>query len=97
MGKVRIGFIGTGGIASLHARQLLELSEDAEIVAIADPSKESRQRFLANFPLEGVSQFADHIAMLDGAGLDAAIICSPHTLHFRQAGGGRAPQPACTC
>ena len=27
MSKVRIGFIGTGGIAGLHARQLLALPE----------------------------------------------------------------------
>lgn len=85
MGKVRVGFIGTGGIAGLHAKQLLELSADAEIAAIADPSEESRRRFLAKFPLEQVRQYSDYVQMLDEAGLDAAIICSPHTLHFRQA------------
>ncbi|SFI38329.1 Predicted dehydrogenase [Paenibacillus sp. UNC496MF] len=86
MSNVRIGFIGTGGIAGLHAKQLQELPEDAAIVAIADPNEESRRRFLTNNPaLAQVAQFADHIEMLDGAELDAVVICSPHTLHFAQA------------
>lgn len=85
MSKVRIGFIGTGGIAGLHARQLLELQDDAEIKAVADTSQQNREKFIARFSLQGVSQYSDYQEMLKQAELDGVIICSPHTLHFQQA------------
>ncbi|RCW42243.1 Gfo/Idh/MocA family protein [Paenibacillus prosopidis] len=84
MSKVRIGMIGTGGISHLHARQLLELDE-AEITAIADPNPDSRDSFVSKFELQDVKQFDDYKEMLAQADMDAAIICSPHTLHFYQA------------
>lgn len=84
MSKVRLGMIGTGGISHLHARQLLEL-EEAEITAIADPNPASRDSFVAKFELHDVKQFDDYKEMLAQAEMDAAIICSPHTLHFHQA------------
>jgi predicted dehydrogenase len=82
--KIRIGFIGTGGISHWHARQLLEL-EEAAIVAIADPSPGSRETFIDKFRLQGIAEFGDYREMLKQAELDAAVICSPHTLHYRQA------------
>ncbi|RAP75237.1 Gfo/Idh/MocA family protein [Paenibacillus montanisoli] len=84
MNKVRIGFIGTGGIAGWHARQLLELTE-AEIKAVADTSSGNREKFLEKFSLNGVLQFSDYQEMLEQADIDAVVICSPHTLHFEQA------------
>ncbi|WP_028612247.1 Gfo/Idh/MocA family protein [Paenibacillus harenae] len=84
MSKVRIGFIGTGGISQWHARQLLELDE-AEIVAISDTNPAVRDNFVSKFELQGVKQFDDYKAMLEQGGLDAVVICSPHTLHFQQA------------
>ncbi len=85
MAKLRIGMIGTGGISHWHARQLLELKDDAEIVAIADTSAQSRDHFVSTFGLQHVKQFSDYKEMLDQTELDAAVICSPHTLHFQQA------------
>jgi predicted dehydrogenase len=84
MSRIRVGLIGTGGIAHLHARQLAELPE-AAITAYADPSEASRTKFAAAFRLEHAAAFEDAAAMLDQAELDAVVICSPHTLHFRQA------------
>lgn len=84
MCKVRIGMIGTGGISHLHARQLLEL-EEAEITAIADTNPASRDSFVSKFELQDVKQFDDYKEMLVQADMEAAIICSPHTLHFGQA------------
>jgi predicted dehydrogenase len=84
MGRIRVGIIGTGGISHWHGRQLLETGE-ADIVAIADTSKESRDKFVSRFGLDDVRQFDNHEAMLDGAELDAVVICSPHTLHFKHA------------
>ncbi|OAS85878.1 MULTISPECIES: Gfo/Idh/MocA family protein [Metabacillus] len=84
MSKIRIGFIGTGGIAHLHAGQLLEL-ENVEISAITDVSPDARERFITKYGLLNTRQFSEYHDMLEQANLDAVVICSPHTLHFQQA------------
>ncbi|QHT61533.1 Gfo/Idh/MocA family oxidoreductase [Paenibacillus lycopersici] len=85
MNAIRIGFIGTGGIAGWHARQLQELPE-ATITALADTSAASLSRFIENHGLSGVQTYSDYHELLDSGAVDAVVICSPHTLHFQQAG-----------
>lgn len=85
MGKLRFGFIGTGGISQWHGRQLLELSEEVELTALADPNAESREKFVHKFGLDGIAGYDDYREMLESEKLDAVVICSPHTLHFRHA------------
>ncbi|WP_226527460.1 Gfo/Idh/MocA family protein [Metabacillus niabensis] len=80
MKQIKLGFIGTGGIAHLHAKQMLA-EKNVEIEAIADPSAHNRELFLKTFNLLEVEQFSDHQEMLENSALDAVIICSPHTLH----------------
>ncbi|CAM4296350.1 Gfo/Idh/MocA family oxidoreductase [Paenibacillus alkaliterrae] len=65
-------------------RQLLELDE-VEIISIADTNPASRDSFVSKFELQDVKQFDDYKEMLAQADMDAAVICSPHTLHFQQA------------
>ncbi|BBH22014.1 oxidoreductase [Paenibacillus baekrokdamisoli] len=84
MDKIRIGMIGTGGIAGWHAQQLLELPE-VEITAVTDTSAVNRASFVEKYGLSEAKQFTDYKAMLEEADLDAVVICSPHTLHFQQA------------
>ncbi|NBD23326.1 Gfo/Idh/MocA family protein [Paenibacillus glycinis] len=84
MDAIRIGIIGTGGIAGWHARQLRELPE-AAITALADTSTDNRDKFIAEHGLDGVKTFTDYRDLLDSGEADAVIICSPHTLHFEQA------------
>ncbi|MCC3377403.1 Gfo/Idh/MocA family protein [Cohnella sp. REN36] len=84
MSSIRVGMIGTGGIAHWHGRQLLELTE-VEIRAIADPSEANRARFVETFGLGETAQFADYEEMLAQAELDAVVLCSPHTMHYEQA------------
>ncbi|SHM75512.1 Gfo/Idh/MocA family protein [Gracilibacillus kekensis] len=84
MEKIRIGFIGTGGMAQVHASQLLEL-DNVEISAITDVSAEAREQFISQLGLTNVKQFKEYHDMLEQAELDGVIICSPHTLHFEQA------------
>ncbi|MGP4039773.1 Gfo/Idh/MocA family protein [Gracilibacillus sp. D59] len=81
---IRIGFIGTGGMAQVHAGQLLEL-ENVEIKAITDVSTEARERFVNQAGLQDVEQFTEYRNMLEQVDLDGVVICSPHTLHFEQA------------
>ncbi|MGO4538388.1 Gfo/Idh/MocA family protein [Paenibacillus sp. 2TAB19] len=84
METIKLGFIGTGGIAHLHAGQMLALPQ-VEIAAVADPSEEASSRFISAFGLARTERYADHREMLGKGGLDAVIVCSPHTQHFEQA------------
>lgn len=85
MTKLRFGFIGTGGISHWHGTQLLELSKEVELKALADPGADSRSRFKHKFGLNETAEYDDYRIMLEQERLDAVVICSPHTMHFRQA------------
>ncbi len=85
MSQVRLGLIGSGGMARHHINVLQGVSE-AALVAITEPSEEQRQRTLERFPqLQGVPFYSDHREMLEKESLDGVLIVSPHTLHFQQA------------
>jgi len=85
MSQVRLGLIGSGGMARHHLNVLQGVSE-ATIVAITEPSEEQRARTLERFPhLQGVPFFDDHRAMLEQVEMDGVMIITPHTLHFQQA------------
>lgn len=84
MNTIRIGMIGTGNIAHTHVRRLQNI-DNVLIAAISDPSEQSRQAVKQKFNLGNVAGFSDHTAMLKQTDLDAVIISSPHTLHYRHA------------
>jgi predicted dehydrogenase len=84
MTKLRIGMIGTGGIAQWHVRQIKELDEDAVIIALADPVEANRQNVVTKYELNNVAHYDDYKSMLADANVDAVVICSPHTLHYQQ-------------
>ncbi len=82
--KIRVGFIGAGGISILHHKRF-EPIKQAEIVALNEPSAESLERFYKHCPntdkLPVYSYYKDMIKKED---LDAVVILSPHTLHYEQ-------------
>lgn len=75
--KVRIGFIGTGGIAQHHLRQLAEVPE-AQVVALCDVD-EARVRPLAE-PL-GAAVYTDGARLIADAEVDAVYFCVPPHAH----------------
>lgn len=82
--RIRIGLIGTGGIARGHASRLLNMPE-ANIVALCDPVKAQIGRLKTAIPsLKRARVFSDYRDMLDQVQLDAVEVCSPHTLHYPQ-------------
>lgn len=82
--KLRIGFIGAGGIAIGHYHQLLA-TKKADVVALNDPSPASLERFYAKCPrADKLPVYADYRDMLKKETLDAVLILSPHTLHYEQ-------------
>ena len=84
MNKVRIGFIGAGGIARAHMKRLADIPE-AVVVAFAEPSKESMARMVEAYPETAETPvFADYHDMLASVEMDAVEIHTPHTQHYQQ-------------
>ncbi len=84
MAKVRFLMIGVGGMGREHIRRLLQVPE-AEIVALADPSDAAVEEVKKRFPeLANVSVYKDYREAISQANADAAVIVSPHSMHFEQ-------------
>lgn len=77
---LRIGFIGAGGIAGTHVRELKTFA-DVEVVAAADVSPASRQKAAAEWGCQAV--FSDWREMLEKVELDAVSVCTPNSLHYQ--------------
>ena len=85
MSKIRLGLIGSGGMARHHINILQGIGE-AELVAITEPSPDQRNATTERFPnLQGAPFFDDYREMLDKVEMDGVIIVSPHTQHYQQA------------
>ena len=78
MNKVRFGIIGTGMIASLHAKALSEIPE-AEVIAAFNPQKELAERFASEHP--GVEAFSSLDDLFELKELDAVTIATPSGSH----------------
>ena len=74
---VRIGFVGTGGIANHHLRILAQLDE-AELVAFCDVAEE---KALAAASEYGGRAYSHYEALYDGEALDAVYVCLPPFAH----------------
>jgi predicted dehydrogenase len=84
MDKVRVGIIGTGGIAQGHIRRLLA-NPNAEITALCDIREQALAKTVERYPeLKEIPQFADFRDMIAAGNLDAVEICTPHTTHYEQ-------------
>jgi len=83
--KLRVGFIGAGGISHGHYIRINE-TKKAEVVALNDPSDASLERFYKHFPeSKQLPVYRDYRDMLKNEQLDGVIIQSPHCFHFDQA------------
>ncbi len=77
MNKVRLGFVGAGGIAERHFG-VLEHFDDVAIVAVADTDRDRAQRAAERF---GATVFDSGEALLAAGGIDALYICVPPFAH----------------
>ncbi len=78
---VRIGIIGSGGIAGAHAQRYKQLP-DVEIVAVADVIPGKAAEFIARWDLTGAKAFDDHRQLLE-LDLDGVSVCTPNVAHHR--------------
>ena len=74
---IRIGFLGAGGIAGHHLKQLQEMPE-VEIAAVCDTVPERARSRAQEF---GGRSYSDHRQMLDEADLHALYVCIPPFAH----------------
>ena len=77
--KLRIGFIGTGGIAGSHIKAYLQCP-DAEIVCGADLVPGKAAAFFERFEVEA-KDFTDYKEMIDTMELDAVSVCTYNASH----------------
>jgi len=82
--KVRLAFIGAGGVSVGHYQRLMA-TRKVEIAALVDPAPKSIERFHSKCAgSDQIPVFHDYKAMLDSTDLDGVLILSPHAYHFEQ-------------
>jgi myo-inositol 2-dehydrogenase/D-chiro-inositol 1-dehydrogenase len=77
---VKVGFVGTGGIAGSHLKNL-KTFEDVELVAMCDVVEEKAKSRAKEF---GGKTFTDFKEMFDKVDMDALYICTPPFAHGEQ-------------
>lgn len=76
--KLRVAFIGAGGIAGTHMRYLSAMN-DVELVAASDVVEASVRRRCDEFHIPHA--FTDFETMLRDVEIDAVSVCTPNGLH----------------
>ncbi len=75
--ELRVGLIGLGSMGRNHLRILSSMA-GARLVAVADPDRDALEGATAGSDAQG---FAEPMALLGEADLDAVVIASPTTTH----------------
>jgi predicted dehydrogenase len=80
---LRVGLIGTGGIARAHANgwRAAAAAGTGQITALCDVSAAGLSAFEEALGVSGLPRYGDWAALLAEAELDAVDICLPHHLH----------------
>ncbi|MES2197053.1 MAG: Gfo/Idh/MocA family oxidoreductase [Pseudomonadota bacterium] len=77
--SLRIGLIGAGMVSRHHLLAWAAIADQANVVAVADPSADNAARRMAEF---GIAQsYDDAEAMLAATELDAVDIAAPRQMH----------------
>jgi predicted dehydrogenase len=78
---LRIGIIGTGGIADAHISGYLAFTDDCEIAALADVVPGRAAQKAEDFGLTEAATFDDPLEMIAHGGLDIVSIATPPSTH----------------
>ena len=79
--RVKIGIIGTGWIAEVHAKALKQCP-DVDIVALADLVPGKAEKFAKTWGIEGARYYESDVALLESEkDLDCVTICTYNTQH----------------
>lgn len=77
MEKYKIGILGCGKVAHLHAKAILGIPE-AELTAVWSRSKETAEKFAAQY---GVKAYQSINKMITENQIDLVVVCTPHPFH----------------
>lgn len=75
--RMRVGILGAGWWASLHAQAIATLP-GFEVAAVSSASLTSAQEFAAQY---GAQAYADATALLHAEEVDAVLVAAPHEFH----------------
>ena len=78
--KLRIGFIGTGGIAHAHMRAYIKFN-DVEVVGGADIVPGRARAFLDQYGLTGAQAFDNAEELIRNVEMDGVSVCTYNTTH----------------
>jgi len=82
--KLRLGFIGAGGIAGGHYERLQDTGQ-ADIVGLVEPDGAALKRFHRRCPTaRGIAVYDDAAALLREGALDGVLVLTPHACHYEQ-------------
>ncbi|MFV2118805.1 Gfo/Idh/MocA family protein [Streptomyces sp. Act-28] len=82
--KVRWGVLATGGIAASFTRDLLDMPDEAEVVAVASRSAAPAEAFAERFGIPRAYGTWAELAADDG--IDVVYVATPHAAHRAAAG-----------
>jgi predicted dehydrogenase len=88
--KIRLGIIGTGGMARYHITNILKQADTTEVVVVCEPNGDNYEKAAEMFDNAGQpvppneANFDKLIKKYKGK-IDAAFIVTPHNEHFPQA------------
>jgi len=86
MKKIRLGIIGCGGFVQYHLRKIPDEAPEFRITALCDIIRGHAEHHRKLYcPRRRVPIYLDYRDMLRKEDLDAIIVSTPHTLHFRHA------------
>lgn len=81
MSRVKIGIIGCGDMAKVHAAGLVQI-EEAEITALCDTSKDRLEAIKKLLPKATPAVYSDYRELLLDKNVDAVLVALPNFLHL---------------
>ena len=81
MERLRTGILGCGGFAKVHAKNLISLPDEIELIAFCDHHDHNARQFSEEYADGKGSVFTDHREMFEKASLDLVVICLPPFAH----------------
>jgi len=80
-GRVKVGIIGSGFEADIHAASFQIMADEAEVVAVASPTPGNAARLAGRYGIPRV--FTDYREMLREPDIEMVTITAPNALHAR--------------
>jgi len=82
MKKIRIGYVGCGGIANQkHFPALMQMKDLCEIVAFCDIVEERAKEACKKYGADGAKYYTDYRELLKDESIDAVHVCTPNNAH----------------